>query len=221
MKLKIFKHLFFILVFLSTAVLAIIIIQLVRHTGPLTDSTNWNMQKSVTLDQSGDLYHALEELEKALRSPESRSDAEKLLAAISIRKQNAMTTLHDLESQMSDDLRRFKRPKLIFLQGVVHEMLGDDQKAARFFQKSIELKPKLSVSYVRLALLHERHGQFDLAERNFQSALSLNDSAFLTRFHYGMFLARNSKNRAEVIKIAASLEKYRPIYARIIREKLY
>jgi Tfp pilus assembly protein PilF len=210
----------FTAIFFLTAVLVIVATQWIRQAKPEAIRSGWRFQVAVTLDRTGDLYHALEELQNALQEPESRQDALELLAAIERRKKKAKQMLINLRDEIGDDGLKFKRSRLYFSQGVVMELLQRENEARESFLESIRLKSRQSIAYVRLGLLYERAKMYQKSEQYFQEALSKNDPALLTHFHYGMFLARTGTKPETAKKMAEFIASSRPLYAEIIRRKL-
>ena len=210
----------FTAIFFLTAVLVIVATQWIRQAKPEAIRSGWGFQVAVTLDRTGDLYHALEELQNALQEPESRQDALELLAAIERRRKKAKQMLINLRDEIGDDGLKFKRSRLYFSQGVVMELLQREDEARESFLESVRLKSRQSIAYVRLGLLYERAGMYQKSEQYFQEALNKNDPALLTHFHYGMFLARTGTKPETAEKMAEFIASSRPLYAEIIRKKL-
>ncbi|PCI27751.1 MAG: hypothetical protein COB67_07900 [SAR324 cluster bacterium] len=207
-------------IFLSTALVLVVLTQLIRQSKPQEIDSGWRYQVAVTLDQAGDLYHAIEELQAALKEEDSREDAQKLLAAIENRKRKAPEILAQIAEKIGDDGLKFKRGKLYLARGIVKELQNKDLEAIQSFKTSLELKSRQSLAMVRLGLAYERIGQLETADAYFQQALEKNDPALLTHFHYGLFLQRTFQNKEKAEEMAQFVESARPLYAKIIREKI-
>lgn len=207
-------------VFFGTAILFAVSVQWVRQQPPKPSDYGWAYQVVESLDQAGDLHHALEALPRALNDPQSREQALNFQAAIALRKQKAPSALYELEQEIMGTERKYKIPRLTFSKGVIADLHQDDELALYWYQKAIELKPTMSIAYVQQGLVFERMGRLDEAHASFQKALDLNETAPLSRFHYGLFLARSTDQRDQALEQATFLEDARPIYAKIIREAL-
>ncbi|MCP4295707.1 MAG: hypothetical protein GY786_08890 [Proteobacteria bacterium] len=207
-------------IFFLGAVVLVVITQWVRQSKPETIKSGWRFQVAVTLDRTGDLYHAIQELKEALNEKSSREDALNLLSSIEKRKEKANQMITSIDDDIKDDGLKFKRYRLHFAKGVVMELLDREDEARENFLKSIELKSRQSIAYVRLGLLYERSKMYEKSEHYFQEALNRNDPAFLTHFHYGMFLARTGSKQETAVEMANFVAASRPLYAKIIKDKL-
>ena len=205
--------------FFLAAIVFALTVHWLRQRPPDSSNAGWPYQVVETLDQTGDLFHALEELPRALNDPQSHAAALQFQAALEQRKAQSAAALRGLNDEIDGTERKYKIPKLTFLKGTIADLWQDDQQALRWYQKAIEMKPKMSIAYVRQGLVYERMGQIELAQQSFQNALKLSKEAPLSHFHYGLFLARSTKRKSEALAEADYLEKVRPLYARIIREK--
>lgn len=69
----------------------------------------------------------------------------------------------------SDDLS----PRGYFLRGLIHDQLGESQRAAEDFQRAIMLDIKAIMAHYHLAHVYRRLGRKDEAQRSLQSAIRL------------------------------------------------
>ena len=214
------KNILFILIAFTLAILLSLLIQYIRGGAPVVKNQGWRFQVVKALDQAGDLYHAKKEVELALLDPKSKNDALQWLQSIKEREKKAENTLVDLEVRQTVGMGVFFQAKLIFQQGIVYELLGEDQKAINRYQRSIQMKPKKSPAYLRLALIYERQQQFQEAEKYFNKAIKFKDQAYLTRFHYALFLVRSLQKKEMATEIANNIKISRPLYSKIIMEKI-
>ncbi|MBF0276298.1 MAG: hypothetical protein HQM13_00845 [SAR324 cluster bacterium] len=206
--------------FFSSAVLFVLAVQWVRQQPPMPTQEGWPYQVVESLDQAGDLFHALKALPRALNDPQSRQAALKFQNAIVQRKAKAPSALHQLDQEIMGTERRYKVPRLIFSKGVIADLEQNDQEALHWYQKAIEMKPGMSIGYVHQALVYERLGALAKAAESFQKALVLDKNAPLSHFHHGLFWARSTDQQEKALAEADFLEEIRPVYAKIIRDTL-
>ncbi len=205
-------------IFFSAAVVFALAVHWVRQQPPGYSGTGQAFQVVEALDQSGDLFHALEALPEALRDPQSREAALQFQEGVELRKVQAPAALIALDEEILDTERKYKIPKLTFSKGVIADLLQQDEDALRWFREAIRMKPKMSIAYVRLALVHERMGDIEQARELYRQALEVNGRAILSHFHHGMFLARSTGSHDEALREAEFLKEIRPLYSRIIEQ---
>lgn len=76
------------------------------------------------------------------------------------------------------------------------ERAGDNDKAIEQLQRAIALYPRFSLALNKLAVIYQRLGKLDEAEKALNGAVEIEPEVYELRFNYGMVLLRN-KHYAE------------------------
>ena len=87
---------------------------------------------------------------------------------------------------------------------------GMYQASMEKFKKALEQNPNLQVAHASLAILYERLGENELAEKHYRKAYNLNRKDPLTLNNYGQFLCRDGR-----------LKEADKMFAAAVRDPLY
>ena len=177
------------------------------------------------LDRAGDSYRAKLILEAYLKDEpvktvsfaRSSEEAREYLQGIERRKAKAPGGIKDALFNIKTTRYQNRINRYYFQMGICYELLGDLKKAKENYDRSIELRPKLSVVFVRRGLLRERLGNLKGARADFIRSVQVQAAYPPAHFQRGMFLARRGETKS-ALKEADFLQKVRPDYALLIRK---
>lgn len=205
---------------LILAVAAALGLQLLRNSAPAPIPGGAHYQAAITLDQAGDLYHARQELALAMTEPGSEALAKKFAEDLKSRRAKADGGVEELNALLLNPALSRRQAMYLNLRGQLHELMGLDEEAMRDYLHSISLQSTQTLGFIHLGLLFERQNQISKALPYFKKAQEGPDSAYLSRFHLGMFYARTRQDVAAARALADELAPHRPLYTQLIINQL-
>ena len=88
--------------------------------------------------------------------------------------------------------------------GRLYSELEDDEKAATFYKKAIQIRPNLSQALVNLASIYDRQGKTELADRSMMEALKADPGSPFVNLNLGIYFLRAGKPEAAIGPLALS-----------------